>query len=257
MKRKLAVITGGTKGIGLATADKLARSGHDLVLGYRRDAEQAEIAASHLRSLAEVHLVESDLTDGPGGLIDATMGLDRPVEVLVANAAASAFKPLIEIEPRHIEKTVGVTFVTFIGLVSGLVDRMPPGASVVAVSGGDSFRFIQGHGLLGAAKAGLEALVRYFAVELGGRGIRVNAVLPGPVDTESARIWAIKTNTWEPFLDRVRRATPLGRIATAEDIAGAIALLCSEDAGWINGHTLIADGGMFARDLIFDPGDAT
>lgn len=248
--RGLAVITGGTKGIGLSTAREFAALGHPLLLAYRRDEEAARRAVADLEAQgADITLVQSDLSAGAGDIVDAATRDGRSVDILVANAAASAFKPLLDMREHHFEKTFGLTVGSFLELVRGLADRFRDGTSIVTVSGGDSIRLIPGHGLLGAAKAALETLTRYLAVELAPRGVRANCVLPGPVETDSARIWA--REEWEPFVQRANAATPAGRLAKPEDIAGVIRLLCDPAAAWINGQVIVADGGMFFADRIF------
>ena len=244
----LVLITGGTKGIGLATAYRFAEAGHPLVLTYRRDGEAATSAAEQLaRYGVELDLVECDLSEGTQPVLDAVG--QRRLDALVVNAAASAFKPLTEMKRHHLDKTFSLTVGSLVELVNGLCDNLADGGSVVTVSSGDSLRNIPGHGMLGAAKSALETLTRYYATELAGRGIRANCVLPGPVDTESARIWA--ADSYERFVERVSQATPAGRLATPDDIAGVVVALCGPDMAWVTGQVLVADGGMFFNDRIF------
>lgn len=245
------LVTGGTRGIGLATARRFAQAGHPLVLTYRRDTEAAKAAAKQLAWYGvELELVECDLSEGAQPVLDAVGG--RRLAVLVVNAAASAFKPLTEMRRHHLDKTFSLTVGSLVELVNGLCDNLADGGSVVTVSSGDTLRNIPGHGMLGAAKSALETLTRYYATELAGRGIRVNCVLPGPVDTDSARIWA--SDAYERFVTRVSQATPAGRLATPDDIAGVVVALCGPDLAWVTGQVLVADGGMFFNDRIFADG---
>lgn len=242
------LVTGGTRGIGLATARRFAAAGHPLVLTYRRDAGAAKAAAKQLAGYGvELELVECDLSQGSQPVLDAVGG--RRLAVLVVNAAASAFKPLTEMRRHHLDKTFSLTVGSLVELVNGLCDNLAGGGSVVTVSSGDTLRNIPGHGMLGAAKSALETLTRYYATELAGHRIRVNCVLPGPVDTESARIWA--ADAYERFTTRAAQATPAGRLATPDDIAGVIFALCGPDMAWVTGQVVIADGGMFFNDRIF------
>jgi enoyl-[acyl-carrier protein] reductase III len=246
----LVVVTGGTKGIGRATAELFCQDGFPVVITYRQDRASAEATLRSLEAIgSEVIAVQCDLSLDRTTVIEAVVRDGRPIHALVVNAAASAFKPLLEMKPHHVERTFGVTVTTYLELLQGLAGQMSDGSSVVAISSGDTVRHIPGHGLLGGAKAALETLTRYIAVELAPRGIRANCVLPGPVATESARIWA--GENWTPFVQRVSDATPLGRLAEPEDIARVIRLLTQPDAYWVNGQVIVADGGMFLRDLVF------
>jgi enoyl-[acyl-carrier protein] reductase III len=163
--------------------------------------------------------------------------------VLVANAASTAFKPLTEVGARHLDLTMHTVVQSFLLLAQGAVPLMAGRAgSIVAVSGFDSLRVVPNHGLLGAAKAALEQLVRYLAVELAPHDIAVNSVLPGFVATDSARLWAEKSHPggWEAF--EAERAP--GTIVSPEDIAEVIAFLCSPAGRCIRGQNLIADAGV-------------
>jgi enoyl-[acyl-carrier protein] reductase III len=246
----VAVITGGTKGIGLAVARRFAEEGRPLVVSYRRDKRAATHAVEEFRSRGlEVALVECDLSVGAQPIIEVLNELGRPIHAVVCNAAASAFKPLLEMQSHHVAKTFGITVGSLLELVQGTFSMMSSGSSIVTISSGDSLRYIPGHGLLGAAKAALEVLTRYLALELAEHGIRVNCVLPGPVETDSARIWA--GPAWDGFVERASRATPLGRLGQPVDIAAVVHLLCQPAASWISGQVVVADGGMFFNDLIF------
>ena len=123
---------------------------------------------------------------------------------------------------------------------------MSAGSAIVAVSGFDAMRVIERHGLLGPAKAAMEALVRYLAVELSPCGIRVNGVSPGYIDTRSARYYA-----GDAFESRERvqwaTQTPLGRLGTADEVAAVIAFLASDEASFITGQTIVVDGGLTLR----------
>jgi enoyl-[acyl-carrier protein] reductase III len=247
---ELVLVTGGTKGIGLACATRFARDGHPLLLSYRRDRSAAEVALRALETGgADVTLVQCDLSEGAQPIVDAVEEIGRAVDFVVFNAAASVFLPLAEIKPHHIAKTLGITIGALIEIVQAVLPRLHAGSGIVTVSGGDSARYIPGHGLLGGAKAALETLTRYLAVELSGRSVRANCVLPGPVDTESARTWA--SSEWEAFERRAAKATPVGRLGRPEDIAEVVQLLCQPSAAWINGQVIVADGGMFFTDRIF------
>jgi enoyl-[acyl-carrier protein] reductase III len=239
------LITGGTRGIGRALALHLAAEGRTVLLSYRTDERAADEA------LAAVHLlggrgvaIKADLRE-PGGAAQLAKRVASEVDRLdavVANAAASAFKPLAQIKAHHIDKTMTLTLTSFLELSSTLTPQLANGGRILAVSGWDSFRVLPGHGLLGAAKAALETLVRYLAVELAAEGITAIGVTPGPVDTDSFRYYG--GEKFDSYTAEWGQRTPLGSIATPEELAPILAFLLQKDARWFNGQTLVADGGL-------------
>ncbi len=246
---QVALVTGSSRGIGRATVRLLAERGADVVVHYRRDAAEAEAAAREARELGRRALVvRADLAAE-----DEVRAMMRVVErelghldVLVANAASTAFKPLLDAQPHNVALTMQTVVHSALLLVQGAVPLMAGRrGSIVTVSGIDTVRVMRGHGVLAAAKAALETLTRYLAVELAPHGINVNAVLPGFVDTGSARTYAAgryEGGYAEAVGEWVRR-TPRGRVASPQEIARVIAFLCSPDADWIVGQVIIADGG--------------
>jgi NAD(P)-dependent dehydrogenase (short-subunit alcohol dehydrogenase family) len=125
---------------------------------------------------------------------------------------------------------------------------MPPGGRIVAVSGSDSRFAVVDHGLIGAAKAALESLVRNLAVELGPRGITVNAVMPGAVRTDSLdlAVDGAGAGAGATMVETILRSIPLGRFAEPADVASVIAFICSPGAAYISGATIVIDGGLSA-----------
>lgn len=242
----VAFITGGSRGIGRAAALALGRSGHRVVVGYKRDLDAAHDVQARLEavgarsSLARVDLEHPDDITAAMAAVGEEYGR---LDVLVANAAATVSKPILAMGPHNIVRTMAVTINSFVQLVQESVPLMAgrPG-SIIAVSGIDTQRATSNHGLLGAAKAGLEALVRSLAVELSAYDISVNAVAPGPVDTDSARHYA--ADRWDDMERHWIERTPAGRVGTPEDIGMIIDFLASPASRWIRGQTLVADGGF-------------
>jgi enoyl-[acyl-carrier protein] reductase III len=249
-ERPVALVTGSSRGIGRATVLLFAERGHDVVVHYRREGEAAEAVAKEARVAgAEALVVPGDLVDAdvPARLLGEVADRFGRLDVLVANAASTAFKPLGDVTARHLDLTMRTVVQSFLLLAQGAVPLMAgrPG-SIVGVSGIDSLRVVANHGLLGAAKAALEQLVRYLAVEFAPHDIAVNSVMPGFVTTDSARMWADTSHPggWEAF-DRAGAARiPAGRMAAPEEIAEIIAFLCSPAGRYIRGQNLIVDGGV-------------
>jgi enoyl-[acyl-carrier protein] reductase III len=241
-----ALVTGGSRGIGRAIVERLALDGADVAFVYRRDDAAAAEVESGVRALGRrCFALRADLGE-PAELAAALDCLgDAPVDILVANAAATAFKPLLEVKPHHLEKTYAITIGAFLQMVQRLAPRMSTGGRIVTISGMDTHRYVAGHGVLASAKAALEALTRYLAVELGPRGITVNCVNPGYVQTDSVDMYLGDEAGRREFLDEIAGATPLRALGTPDEVAALVAFLCSGDAAWMQGQVVYLDGGIF------------
>jgi enoyl-[acyl-carrier protein] reductase III len=230
-------VSGGSRGIGRAIALRLARDGAKRVaIGYFRSDSAAEQTAEDLRALgAEPTLVRGNI--GSDRVLEEVAALG-PLDVLVHNAASGVSVPALEATEKHWDWTVNTNARALLQLVQVAAPQMPEGSSIVAISSLGAQRVLDNYTLVGTSKAALEALVRYLAVELAPR-IRVNAVSGGVVDTDALEHFPNR----EEML-AAGAANPVGRMVTPEDIAGAVAFLCSADADMIRGQTLIVDGGF-------------
>src|SRR5207245_4748430 len=210
------LVTGGSRGIGRATVERLARDGADVAFIYRRDTTAAADVEARIRALGRRCVaLQADLGD-PAAVAAALDRLEAEtdhVDVFVANAAATAFKPLLEVKPHHVEKTYAITLGAFLQTVQRIAPRMPRGGRIVSISGMDTHRYVAGHGVLASAKAALEALTRYLAVELGPPGITANSVNPGYVDTDSVAPYFGHAAARRAFLEEAEAATPLRALA--------------------------------------------
>jgi enoyl-[acyl-carrier protein] reductase III len=234
-----ALVTGGTRGIGKAIALRLAREGaRRVVLGYMRNDRAAEEAAEEVRAAgAEAVLVRGNVASEK---TVAELASHGPYRVLVHNAATGVIRPALETEDRHWDWTLNANARALLALARACAPEMPEGSAIVGVSSLGSTRVLENYILVGTSKAALEAVVRYLAVELAPRGIRVNAVSAGVVETGALDHFPNR----EEMLRMGRDRTPAGRMVTTEDVAGAVAFLSSDDAAMVCGHTLIVDGGF-------------
>ena len=249
LRGRVAVVTGGSRGIGRAIARRLAADGADCVITFRHNVEQARAAVAEIEALGRHALaVPLDLTD-PAAVPDAFERIAtcfHQIDILVASAAATAFRPLLDQKPHNVRRTLAISLESFLAAVQASARRMPGPGRIVIVSGIDSFQAMEGHGLLGAAKAGMESLVRALALELGPRGITVNGVNPGFVETDSSRYYVeqgLGRDLREALAELVA-ATPVRRLGTVEDVAGFVAYLASDAASFLTGQTVVLDGGL-------------
>jgi enoyl-[acyl-carrier protein] reductase III len=232
------LVTGGSRGIGRAIALRFARAGADRVaIGYMRNDRAAEETAAELRAVgAEAVLVRGNITSDRVAEQVSALG---PLDVLVHSAATGVVRPALETEDRHWDWTHAANARALLSLARVAVPSMPPGASIVAISSLGAQRVLENYALIGTSKAALEALVRYLAVELAPRGIRVNAVSAGVVETGALDHFPNREQMLE-----AGRANPAGRLVEADDVAAAVAFLCSPEAEMIRGHVLVVDGGF-------------
>jgi len=232
-------VTGGSRGIGKAIALRFAELGAARVaIGYLRNDRAAEETAEELRKQgAEPVLVRGNVA-GEGVLRQVEeLG---PLDALVHNAATGVIRPALEVEDKHWDWTLAANARALLSLTRTAAPSMPSGSSIVAISSLGSTRVLENYVLVGTSKAALESVVRYLAVELAPRGIRVNAVSAGLVETEALDHFPNR----EQMLEVARTRTPAGRMVGAGDVADAVAFLCSPQAEMIRGQTLVVDGGF-------------
>ncbi len=240
----VAVITGGTRGIGLAVATRLASDGWDLLLSYRGDDEIAEQARQALAPLnRKVHVVSSDVSDADSAasLIETTMQEFGKIDALINNAGITRDTLMMRMSEDDWDAVLTTNlkgaFLCSKAAIRPMLrqrsGRIVNMTSVVGLMGN------AGQANYAAAKAGLIGLTKSTAKEVGSRGITVNAIAPGFIDTRLTDVLP------QELKDNLLKNIPLGRLGAPEDVSGAVAFLLSPDASYITGHVLTIDGGLF------------
>lgn len=235
---RAVLVTGGTRGIGKAIAMKFAELGAArIAIGYLRNDAAAEETAEELRAAgSDPVLVRGNIASARTVEEFAAAG---PWDVVVHNAATGVIRSALETEDKHWDWTMAANARALLSLARTCAPNMQPGSSIVGVSSLGSIRVLENYVLVGTSKAALESVVRYLAVELAPRGIAVNAVSAGVVETSALDYFPNK----EKMLAASRKRTPAGRLVEPKDVAAAVAFLCSPDADMVRGHTLVVDGG--------------
>jgi enoyl-[acyl-carrier protein] reductase III len=236
---KSVLVTGGSRGIGRAISLRFAERGaRRIAVSYLRNDKAAEETADEIRKRG----VEPVLLRGNLGDPDKTKALleeTGPLDVIVSNAATGVIRPFQELDEKHWDWTLNANARALFTIAREAAPSMPAGSSIVAISSLGADRVLDNYMLVGVSKATLEALVRYLAVELAPRGIRVNAVSAGLVETGALEYFANR----DEMLDYYKRRTPAGRLVGPSDVADVVCFLASPEADMIRGQTLVVDGG--------------
>jgi len=240
---KVAIVTGASRGIGRSIAHRLATAGCDIVANYYNSHEEAEKLCEEVRALGRRAFAIKASVGIPESVDELFEELrkhfDR-IDIIVSNAASGVLKPAMKMSLKHWRWCMETNALALNLVTQRAVEMMPAGGSIVAMSSLGASRAMPDYGFIGASKAALESLVRTLAQELGPRGIRVNTVSAGVVDTDALKYFPNHDQVLENFAER----TPLGPTLTPDDVAGAVYLLCLPEARMITGHTLVVDGGF-------------
>jgi enoyl-[acyl-carrier protein] reductase III len=240
---KTALVTGAARGIGRAIALKLAAAGCDVVANYYNSHDEAESLCREIRALGRRAVAIKASVGLPDSVDELFVELRRHfdrLDIVVSNAASGVLRPATEMTLKHWRWCMETNAFALNLLAQRALPLMPAGGRIIAMSSLGSQRAMPGYGFVGASKAALESLVRTLAQELGPRGIRVNAVSAGVVDTDALQYFPNREQLLKSFAER----TPAGPNLTPQDVAGAVYLLCLPEAEMINGHTLFVDGGF-------------
>ncbi len=244
LRGKKALVTGGARGIGQAVVLQLAENGAEVMINYLRNDEAARQTQELVeRAGGRAHLAKGDVGRPPAlkKVFEEVKEKLGVLDILVHAAALGVFSPISEIGVLHWNVSLDVNARALLLCAQEALELMAGrNARIIGISSLGSHRYLPHYGAIGVSKAALETLIKYLAVELAPRGIRVNGVSGGLVETDALRMHPLYREQKEEAI----RRTPAGRIGTPEDIAKVVLFLVSSQSDWIFGQTLVADGGL-------------
>ena len=239
---KVALVTGASRGIGMAVAERLARDGFKLVINYSGDAAPAEELVRRLEGAgAQAIAVKADVSDPHAvrEMFDAVETRFGGLDVLVNNAGIMALASIAETDDAAFDRHVAVNLKGTFNTLREAAKRLRGGGRIINFSSSVVARLIPGYGAYTATKAAVDVLTSILAKELRGRNITVNAVAPGPTATDLF----LKGKPQE-VVDSLAKMAPLERLGQPSDIADVVSFLAGPDAAWVNGQVLRVNGGI-------------
>jgi 3-oxoacyl-[acyl-carrier protein] reductase len=241
---KVAVVTGASKGIGAAIAERLGKEDASIIVNYASSAAQAEAVVKKIQAAGgKAKAVRADVSkrEDAKKLIAAAVSEFGRLDILVNNAGTYEFIPLADVTEEHFDHTFNVDVKGVLFTIQAAANAFDGnGGSVVNISSIASVAAAATASVYSAAKAAVDSFTRTLGAELGPKKIRVNSVLPGVVETEGTA----NMKNFEQFRDMMIPRTPLGRVGTPSDIANVVAFLVSDDAAWITGQMIQTAGGL-------------
>jgi NAD(P)-dependent dehydrogenase (short-subunit alcohol dehydrogenase family) len=240
---KTALITGGSTGIGLATAKRFVEEGARVYITGRRQAELDRAVAALERNVTAIQSDVSDL-DAIDHVFDLIAEGGSGLDVLFANAGGGeGLATIVDLSPQSFDKTFGINVRGTVFTVQKALPALNDGASIVVTGSSSAHRGVAGFGIYSATKAALRQFVRVWSAELAPRGIRVNTLVPGPTDTPGLRGIAPDASQVQGLLDNMAASVPLGHIAQPAEIANVALFLASDQSSFMTGSEVFADGG--------------
>lgn len=239
---KVALVTGGSRGIGKTVAQRLAEQGAEVVITYVRHRTNAnEVVTTIEQRGGRCWAIRANLADEESlfAMFEEIRRRYTRLDIVVSNAASGVLKPVEELKSRHWDWAVNINARALLLIAQQAASLMTKGGRIVAISSIGAVRAVPLYTVVGASKGALESLVRHLAVEFGPRGITVNTVSAGVVETDALK----KFPNREEILASARAHTPLGRLTTPEDVANLVLFVCSDLAAMVHGQTLVVDGG--------------
>jgi len=245
LEGKVALVTGASKGIGAGIARELASRGAAVAVNYSGSKAGAEKVVAEIKAAGgKAIAVQANLSDSKSiaPLIDAVIAQLGPIDILVNNAGVYEFGALEQITPEHFHKQFDLNVLGLLLTTQAAVAKFnPKGGSVINIGSVVGKMAFPNGAVYSATKGAVDSITVSLSKELGPRGIRVNALNPGLIETEGTRGAGVMGSEFET---NAAKETPLGRIGQPQDVATAAAFLASADAGWINGQTIYAAGGF-------------
>ncbi|MBY5363325.1 SDR family oxidoreductase [Rhizobium leguminosarum] len=241
-ENKVALVTGASRGIGAAVAERLARDGFTVVINYSGNAAPAEELAKKIEQAGGTALTaKADVGDAEAvrGMFDAAETAFGGVDVLVNNAGIMMLSSLAEADDVNFDRQISVNLKGTFNTLREAAKRLHDGGRIINFSTSVVGLKLETYGVYAATKAAVETLTAIMAKEMRGRDITVNAIAPGPVATD-----LFLNGKSDELVARMAKMNPLGRLGTPDDVAAAVAFLAGPDGGWINGQTLRANGGV-------------
>jgi NAD(P)-dependent dehydrogenase (short-subunit alcohol dehydrogenase family) len=244
---RIALITGASRGIGRRLAVSLAARGATPIINYRRNEEAAHEVVAEIEAMdASAVAIRADLesAEETDAMFDQVHERFGRLDFFVANASASNFRPFMELKAHHLERTFNMNVRAFVLGTQRAVGLMDRGGRIVVLSSYGSMRVFPTYANLGPAKAALEMWARYMSVELAPRGINVNALTPGIIESDSSAYF-YNTGLVAP-LEKVVPRIPKQRLGSVQEVADCVLFLLSPASEYVTGTTLVVDGGLTA-----------
>jgi len=243
LKGKVALITGGSRGIGRAITLKLAAEGADVIINYFRRRSTAELTAQEARDKGvAAHIIKANVGEPEkiDSMFDEIEEKFRRLDILINNAASGVARSALDLDSRGWDWTMDINAKAFLLCAQRAARLMKNGGKMVTISSLGSRLVLPIYTAVGVSKAALEALTRYLAIELAPQGICVNGIAAAAVETEALKLYiseqALPQLSWQ--------TTPAGRMVQPEDIANVVAFLCSDESAMIRGQIIVIDGGV-------------